>query len=184
MNWKKPNLAALLIVLFIGPLWAFDSSITVVLSDGSVSGSVTVRDLPEFELEQALRDGFRSELSVILRLVKRNLGAFPWIDQIVEEQRVITTIWYDRHLRHYFVQGSGGQVIALKTYESLIRLLSQHSYRFSRYLGNRANEFYIFYRVELRPIRLSEPFQIFLFYPFFNTFVTPWRSAVIEAPSG
>ncbi len=162
---------------------ALDSSLVLNLDDGLVSGNVKLTGFPEIEIEQAVRDGFRSELTIVLRLVRRNRERFPWIDLIVEEQRLTVTIWYDKHLKYYFAQPGKGQVIALRTFENLISFLSQHQFRFSRYLASRFWDYYVFYRAELRPIRLSEPFQLFLFYPFFNTFVTPWKAVEVESSS-
>lgn len=171
--------------LLLGTLsvFAFDSSLELKLEDGLVSGNVVLFDFPEIELDQAVRDGFRSELSIILRLVRRNRDRFPWIDQIVEERRIVVTIWHDKHLGYYFVQPEKGQVLALRSITNLINFLSQHQVRFARYIPSKYREYYVFYRAELRPIRLTEPFQLFLFYPFFSTFVTPWKAVEVESAS-
>lgn len=158
---------------------AFDIKANVSVSLGRVNGNLTLSQIPLVEVDQALQEGFKAELRIILRLVRRNAQRFPWIDQIVEEQNINLTIWLDRRLRYYFVE-SNGQIVVIKSFNLLREQLAEHQFRFNRLILSNTSEYYLYYRGELRPIKLAEPFQFFLFYPFFTTYTTPWRSAELE----
>lgn len=178
----KTELILFLSVVLSSIAPALDSEIRVLTQEGRVFGTILLQDLPALELEQATRDGFRSELSITLRLVRRHGGRFPWIDRIHDEHIIKVTIWYDRMIRFYFLEESTGKILAVRTLDKLLESLSRHHFSFLRSIGTLdPKDFYVFYRAEIRPIRIVEPLQLFLVSPFFTVFQTPWRSAELEA---
>lgn len=176
------NSLFLIFVLLAGAGWSFEAIVTGGVGEDGLEAEAKLSGLPEIELFQAMHDGFRSEVIVWVRLMKKAQDRFPWIDENREEVVSRFTVWYDKPSRYYFIEDASGRLSGLRTFNEMVEYISSHHVSFSSWRDeNRLEDWYLLYRADFKPIRLTEPFQIFLFYPFFQNFATPWMTTPLES---
>gem|GEM_PF-6930918 len=176
------NSFRLLLIFVSFSTYALEIKANTAISVKTITCTFLLEALPEIELFQALKDSFRSEIIIYARVMKKTGDRFPWIDELVEEKKSILTVWYDKPTRYYFLEDQSGRLLSLRTFKDVTKRIETEFLEFQGYpkAFEEISDYYLIYRAEIFPIRIAEPFQFFLFSPFFQNFSTPWERSQFE----